>query len=146
MPARIRGDFENIRARLTQTGGRIVKSINDQLEREAKGIQELARDYVPIDEGNMEAAIKIESKNRRQLWAVYVDKNMPDDTGKYTVGDYLNFLHEGIPDYSLGPKSLAKAAQGKAVGRKFLERAYRERVAGGMLGRVRDAARLAGVL
>lgn len=121
MPVKIRGSFEDLFARIYQEGGRIVKDVNDALEAEAKQIQKTAKEYVPFEKGNMEDAIKLSSADRRRKWIVYVDDTMKDDTGKYTVGDYLNFLHEAT--YNYGPGTVAK---GPKAGRKFLERALED--------------------
>lgn len=92
------GDLANS---LEQAGGRIVKVINDAMEDAMQEVLKRARDYVPVEEHNVEKAIKIGKENRRRSWFVYVDQAMPDDTGKYTVGDYAAWLHEGR--YNLGP-------------------------------------------
>jgi hypothetical protein len=144
MPARVSSDFGGFVGRVRQIGGRIRRAVNDQLEREAKIIQDYARRMVPEEFGNMERAIKIASSDYRRSWVIYVDETVPDDTGHYTVGAYLTFLHEG--EYALGPISRAKQGQGVRVGPKFLERAFNRAVREGMRRRIVEAARRAGVL
>lgn len=143
MPARVVGSFERLIAEIAQEGGRITKSVNDQIEVEAKQIQRIARLMVPYEKGNMERAIKVDNANRRRRWIVYVDDEMPDDTGKYTVGSYLTFLHES--QYKLGTESIAKQSGNPyTVGNKFLERAF-ETQKQGMLARISAAVRRAGI-
>lgn len=113
------------RQTLQSIAAELVKTTNDDMQDIMREVRDRARDYVPFEAGNMERAIKITSENRRRRWVVYVDSSMPDDTGRYTVGDYLAFLHEG--SYKLGKGSVDKAnALGVTVGPKFLERAFKE--------------------
>ena len=154
MAGRVTSDFDSFIAQVMQVGGRIRRAVNEALREEALGVQELARRYVPVDTdpetgapyepGYMERAIKVASADFRRRWIVYVDEDSPDDTGRYTVGAYLRFLHEG--SYRLGPGSIAKGGYAAGVGPKFLERAWAERVASGMLRRIENEARKAGVL
>jgi hypothetical protein len=124
MPMRFRQRFDsNIQARLSQEGGRISKAINDALQAEAEAIQKKARAYAPFETGALMAAIKVEGLDRRTAWAVYIDRNAPDDTGKYTVGVYGIRLHEDT-NWTPGPGTIPPR------GPKYLERAYRERARG----------------
>tara|TARA_R110000851_G_C13102760_1_gene569251 strand:- start:33545 stop:34072 length:528 start_codon:yes stop_codon:yes gene_type:complete len=91
----------------------------------SKKIQERAAQQAPVDLGNLERAIKIDTKTANQGHIeVYID----DDThaagrkGFVTVGKYAERMHEAV--YDLGPDSKAKqSGNGLVVGRKFLERA-----------------------
>ncbi len=149
MAARIIGSVENIVAEIAQFGGRIRREVNDQLEREARQIQTIAREMVPRLDRDMERAIKVDSANQRRRWLIYVDENAPTtikgEGRRYTVGDYLLFLHEG--DYQLGKQSVEKQKTTQyRVGRKFLERAFEAQLRDRMIERVTEAARRAGVL
>lgn len=145
MAGRVYGSFEGVAAKLGQAGGRIRKSINDQMENEAKAVQRIAQQMVPVDEGNMGDAIVIRSENQRRDWIIEVDESQPDDTGRYTVGNYLAFLHEG--QYDLGPLSVAKQATSPyRVGNKFLERAFQQRMRTGLIGRLTAAAKRLGIM
>jgi hypothetical protein len=112
---------------------------NAELKKCAGEIADLARKMAPIDEGNLEKAIKVryEGVDRNALgqfvkgggaYTIYVDNDMPVDgrDGK-TVGDYAWIMHEHLTpagDMNLGPKSEEKqASQSIQVGGKFLERA-----------------------
>jgi hypothetical protein len=152
MGGRIIGSVERIIAELGIQGGRISKALNRQIETEANAIATIARQMVPRDFGHMESAIRVTSKSQRRIWTVFVDDDVPADgpkrgvlSGRYTVGDYLAFLHEGF--YTLGAKSQAKDNNTPyRVGRKFLERAFEERFRRGLKGRLTAAARRAGSL
>jgi hypothetical protein len=126
---------DSIRVRLSQEAGRISKAVNDALKHEAEVIQNKARDYAPFETGALMEAIKVEGMERRTSWAVYIDRAMPDDTGKYTVGDYFLRLHEES-DWKPGPGTI------RPRGNKYLERAYRER-ARGFAKRMQEIARAA---
>lgn len=151
MGGRVIGSSEKISASLGIHGGRIRKAVNDQIEKEALGVLALAKAMVPREHGHMESAIKIERASMRRIWIIYVDEKTPadgpskDETGRYTVGAYLRFLHEGR--YKLGPESLAKqAGQNVKVGRKFIERALKEQLRRGAIRRIEAEARKANIL
>lgn len=119
---------EELIAQLSQIGKKADRGVADELRRGAEEIAQLAREQAPVDEGNLEDAIKAEEDrsgiNGRIQTYVYVDSNHPAEDGK-TVGDYAEFMHEG--SYQPGPLSVAKArGNGRIVGRKFLERAVDE--------------------
>ena len=113
---------------ISQLGGGIVKAVNDSLQALALEVQKRAREYVPLELGYAEKAIKVDSQSQRRDWAVYLDtsEEVTHDGRTYPIGDYLMWLHEG--SYNLGPASLAKEAtlQHGFVGPKFLERAFRD--------------------
>jgi hypothetical protein len=108
------------------------------MQEEMTKIQKAAIARAPVEHGNLEDAIKIQNVSYRRHWIVYVDDSMPDDTGKYTVGDYAMWLHEGV--YQLGPASEAKASSnGQPVGRKFLEGPFEEAIQKGLVERLQNA-------
>ena len=133
-------------AALQQVGGRIVKRVNDAMQTEMKVILKNCQESAPVEHGNLEDAIKLDSENRRRKWIIYVDESMPDDTGKYTVGDYAMLLHEGT-SWTPGKLSEEKfAANGKpADGRKYLERPFEEAINNGIVDRLAAVARDSGV-
>lgn len=136
MPMRFRQRFDpNLRARLSQEAGRISKAVNDGLKAEAEAIQKKAQAYAPYETGALMRAIKVEGLNQRTAWAVYIDRDAPDDTGKYTVGVYGIRLHEDT-NWTRGPGTIPPR------GPKYLERAYRER-ARGFARRMQEIARRA---
>lgn len=123
-----------------QIGGMIIKTVNDELQNMALEVQKKAREYVPVDMGYAEKAIKIDNQNQRRQWSVYLDLNeqATHDGRTYPVGDYIVWLHEN-QSYNLGPKSQAKAAYlGVAVGPKFLERAFADVVTNARLNEVKE--------
>lgn len=122
-----------------QIGGMIVKTVNDELENIALEVQKRAREYVPVDLGYAESAIKIDKGSQRRKWAVYLDMSVlaTHDGRTYPVGEYLMWLHEN-QNYKLGVKSEQKAALlNVEVGPKFLERAFRDTVTDQRLEAVR---------
>lgn len=123
MAGRIRGSADGLITRLEQWRGQAVKDVNDGMHEAMLAVQQEAIARAPVEHGDLERAIKIANAGLRRAWIVYVDEAMPDDTGKYTVGDYAMWLHEST--YNLGPLSLQKAAaNGKPVGRKYLQGAF----------------------
>jgi hypothetical protein len=138
---KVHTDIGNLVAELRQVTQKAVRGVSDVIREEGEIIAELARDYAPVDQGNLESAIKVREErtgyNRRYEVDVYIDPDVPapelDAKGNIvkgtegkTVGDYAMEMHEG--DYNLGIGSRQKAdALGVKVGPKFLERAVDER-------------------
>lgn len=124
----------------SNTRRRVVRKLHEK----ALEIAALAKKYAPIDEANLEKAIKVfpevmpEKRVRnsagqfvRQDVFVYVDTDMPvpQRPGK-TVGDYAYTMHEHLTPFgplNLGERSAAKqSGQREMVGGKYLERAMNE--------------------
>lgn len=151
MASRVVGSFERVIAELGVIGGRIRRGVNDQIQKEAEKIRDIAIQMVPVEDGDMEKAIKVYSSDFRRRFTVSIDDDAPaikiQTNGViryYTVGEYAAWLHESY--YNLGPKSEAKNAGSLyRVDRKFLERAWEER-RDKALRNIRDAARRAGNL
>ena len=134
--------------RINQIGERAAKGISTVMREETENIATLAKSYAPVDEGNLEAAIKTEfdylGVNGRLRASVYIDTSLVVRSDGKTVGNYARVMHEllqpyGSGDFHLGPLSRAKAEAGNDVGGKFLERAAKARME--ML--VRKAQRIA---
>jgi hypothetical protein len=141
---------------LKQGGSKAMKGALDQMRVEAKEMAELAREMAPVDEGDLEKAIKVRETGggrgssgqfRRKELVIEVDGDMPAGTNKegqtVTVGDYAYEIHEHMAPagtrYNLGPKSRAKqASQRTVVGGKYLERALVEKEKG-LVNRVVEA-------
>lgn len=120
--------FKQLSEKLGNLGQATSKRTRAVLRSGAERIQQTAIDNAPIDKGNLESAIKIKEDrtgmNRRMQTQVYVDVDQDVD-GRTKVGDYAFYLHH-FGDWNLGPKSQQKAASGKAVGSRYLERAFEE--------------------
>lgn len=124
--------------RITQVGERATKGLSTVMREEAEKLAELARDYAPVDEGNLEEAIQTkfdyEGINGRLRASVFIKMGMVVDreTGK-RISHYAMAMHEGLAPhgsgaFKLGPLSRQKAAGGKDVGGKFMERAAAQRI------------------
>jgi hypothetical protein len=108
---------------LSAVDKRMTEAAQDEFNSGAMQIQAAARQFAPVDHGDLEAAIKVSDPVRSGSNAVsrtiYIDTNGLTRTD---VADYAPVMHEG--SYKLGPKSQAKAAAlGVMVGPKFLTRA-----------------------
>lgn len=133
--SKVNCDVDGLSAMLLQIGDRAVRGVSNVMVSEGKKIQELAVSNAPVDEGNLEEAIKIEIDrggiNGRTRVSIFVDEDMDAGHGK-TVGDYAARMHEGLAPYgsgayNLGEKSRQKANSGHNVGGKYMERAIDER-------------------
>lgn len=122
--------FNDLSATLMNIADRSGRGAREELAKGAEDIKDLAILQAPIDDGNLERAIKVQkfsdaTNNRRNTYSVYVDEEVAAPNAKGgTVGDYAVMMHEGV--YNLGVLSLDKQnslGQGVRVGRKFLERA-----------------------
>lgn len=103
----------------------------DSMKEGAKEIQKLAQDYAPVDEHDLEKAIKVEIDPQNMSAYVMIDPLATDGRG-VSIALYGMYMHEGLAPYGsgryeLGPESEKKAAS-KDVGGKFLERAYENSV------------------
>ena len=120
------------------------KRITQKMWVKAVAIQQLAIRMAPIDEGNLEKAIKVRPEHpgrlrneagrfERQEIEVYIDMNMPvPGRPDKTVGDYAYIIHEHLTPFgpmNLGPLSREKQS-GAQVGGGFLTRAMEELSAG----------------
>lgn len=142
----ITGDGFSIR--LDQLGDRALRGLSKVITSGAKEIQKQARSNAPVDIGNLEEAIKVDTdrsgSHRRVSATVYVDETMPavhynadgsvtKGTEDKVVGDYVMEMHENLTPVGhlqLGPKSLDKSMSGHQVGGKFMERAFDDVVPG----------------
>lgn len=143
MPVRVTGIVET-QLMLAEVSSNTRRRAVRKLHEKALEIAALAKKYAPIDEANLEKAIKVfpevmpETRVRnsagqfvRQDVFVYVDTDMPvpQRPGK-TVGDYAYTMHEHLTPFgplNLGERSVAKQfGQREMVGGKYLERAMNE--------------------
>jgi hypothetical protein len=142
----------SLSALIQQVGARAVRGVYAQMKVEAEKVAQKAREFAPVDEGNLEQAIKVREAGggrnelgqfERKSVEVYVDAQMPvpERPGK-TVGDYAYEMHEHLTPagpLQLGPKSEAKNAGSGQVGGKYMERAA-DAVAAEILNSLTDAA------
>jgi hypothetical protein len=111
------------------------------LREAAEKMQTIAQQMAPIDDGELESAIKVDvsaakddrGRFQRRSVTVYIDMGMAASThGKQprSVGDYAYFVHEHVTPY--GPEKLGPRSQEKQlstlyqVGGGFLDRAAEE--------------------
>lgn len=126
---------ESLVVRLNQTGERALRGVSAKIREGAKKIQYRAVEYAPVDEGDLESAIKVMTDrggiNSRLQATVYVDGDEEASNGK-KVGDYALAVHEGVAPFGsggwgrLGKRSKIKDGNRGVVGGKFLERAAEE--------------------
>lgn len=146
---------EELKFILQKASAQAPKHVFDQMKREGKKLQTLARAMAPVDVGNLEEAITLEtegggrdSRGRflAKVVAVFIDMNQPvEGRPGHVVGEYAYEMHEHLTPagpMKLGKKSQAKqAGQSETVGGGFMERAGDE-IEAGMMGRLIDVARL----
>lgn len=137
---------------IRQSGDKAAHGVVEQMRKEAKKMRDLARKMAPVDEHNLEKAIKMRelggNRDRRgrftrKSFEVFIDETAPG-TRAESVGEYAYLMHEYLTPfgpYKLGPKSRQKqAGQTEMVGGAFLERAVDE-VSQDMMDRLIDVAR-----
>lgn len=131
--------MEEALALLYQTGDRVTRGVVGRMRVEAEAIEKLAREYAPIDHGNLEQAIKIEtlgggrdSRGRfvRKAFEVFIDMSATGHHGE-PISKYAYEMHElllpyGAGGFNLGPLSRQKDGDRGVVGGRFLERAVDE--------------------
>ena len=144
--------FDELQANIRQIGPRAERAVTRQIKAEAYKIRDLARKFAPIDEGPLEASIKMDESDggrdalgrfRRKSYTVYVDTEMRGSNGAY-IGEYAYIMHEHLTPYGafkLGPKSMAKQqGQAEMVGGRYLERAV-DQVSEGIMNRLIEVSR-----
>lgn len=135
MGLRVDFDINSLIAQLDAVGKDTTKAAQAAMKAGGKDIRDLARDYAPIDEGDLEKAIITQVSGKTVF--VGVDPRATDDRGASVAG-YGLLMHEyqaiGVPGplpkssglYGLGKKSVNKDGGRGRVGGKFLERAFSE--------------------
>lgn len=118
-------------AKLRAAGAHGVPKVYDVLEKGAQDIQKRAKEYAPIDEGNLEDAIVIVNNSTPGKPSFLVEvEDRPGENGGMSTLEYGLLMHEGLypgSRYKLGKRSKEKAkATGKRVGGKFMSRAVRD--------------------
>jgi hypothetical protein len=136
MPVETQG-LDNLAILLQQVGEKAVKGAIAAMRTEAETVAMYAREYAPIDHGNLEEAIKVRETGGgrngagqfvRKSVEVYVDQDMPvpERPGK-TVGDYAYEVHEHMEpaggSMQRGEKSEAKDGGRNVVGGGYMTRA-----------------------
>lgn len=143
---------EKLQFLLTQLGDKATDGVVDQMKKEAFAMRDLARKFAPLDHGNLEEAIKVETLGGgrgangrfvRKSFSVYVDGNMKGYDGR-PIAEYAYIMHEHLTPYgpyNLGENSQAKQeGQREMVGGMYLERAAAE-VSDGIMNRLIEVAR-----
>jgi hypothetical protein len=135
MGLRVDFDIDSLIAQLDAVGKDTTKAAQNAMKAGGKDIRDLARDYAPIDDGDLEKAIVTQVDGKTVF--VGIDPRAVDEHGRPVVG-YATLMHEyqaiGAPGplpkasglYGLGKKSVAKDGGRGIVGGKFLERAFNE--------------------
>ena len=106
-------------------GDDLKRQARQEVIKRAREVMELSKAQAPMDLGNLEAAhrLDVRQSNSNQI---SINIAVGGFRGGVNVSDYAMEMHEG--SYNLGPRSVAKAAaNGKFVGRKYLERALEEK-------------------
>ena len=137
MGMKLSGSVNGVQQFIVDATTNARQALNDQLNLEILVVKKEIFDRMPVDEGNLEDSLTTDT-SKSNSWVCYVDESKPDNTGKYTVGDYAGWLNEG--QYNLGPKSIEKGAD---VGPKFMERGFQAAIDGGLLDRCDNAVKQA---
>jgi hypothetical protein len=138
MGLKVEFDADSVIATIAGVGRDASREAFNALKEGGKEIRDLAREYAPVDDGDLENAIVSEPVARETTVHVGIDPRATDELGR-SVNGYGQMLHEmqtigggsvpaGMGLYGLGPKSQAKDGGRNVVGGKFLERAYQEKV------------------
>lgn len=110
----------------SQVGAEVAEIAKKKLARAKdawlKGVNDIMQesiDNAPVDKHNLEKAHSITIEERGRKLVARIDVGGTVDG--VDVDKYAWVVHDG--SYKLGPGSVKKAATGKKVGRKFLDRA-----------------------
>lgn len=143
---------ETLQFLLTQLGEKATDGVVAQMRKEAFAMRDLARKFAPLDHGNLEEAIKVQTlggergpngRFTRKSFSVFVDMNMKGYDGR-PISEYAYLMHEHLTPY--GPYNLGKNSQAKQEGQRemvggmYLERAAVE-ISEGVMNRLIEVAR-----
>lgn len=100
----------------------VVRAASAEIHRQGEAIMQASQLNAPVDEGDLEAAHSVETKQRPGGSTTVVG------VGGGEVDVYAMQMHEGLSPYGSGafqpgPKTIAKGPQ---AGGKFLERAFND--------------------
>lgn len=125
--------LDDVIARLERVGAKTCDAERELMEKSAEQMRDRAKMYAPVDEGNLEEAIKTRPVKRagingRNVHEVYVDKDeLGEGYSKYGHRYDITMHEDPQGNSGKGPRSQAKAESlGVFVGPKFLERALEE--------------------
>lgn len=123
---KLRKSVLQLKKRFSQQKRFTNEMVEDAILSAAEFVKDESVKRTPVDEGYVESAHYVDSEyNDDEIFVAYiaVDENL--SAGDAKVGDYALWLHEG--SYELGKNSrLKQQSQKVKVGRKFLERAFKE--------------------
>jgi hypothetical protein len=123
---KLRKSVLQLKKRFSQQKRFTNEMVEDAILSAAEFVKDESVKRTPVDEGYVESAHYVDSEyNDDEIFVAYiaVDENL--SAGDAKVGDYAQWLHEG--SYELGKNSrLKQQSQKVKVGRKFLERAFKE--------------------
>lgn len=132
MGIKVKG-YDALKINMSRAEERVLKHSIEWLDLSGKIIANEAKMRVPVDEGDLENAIKSDrdpaerGPNNRQTVRVYVDVDALNLEEDHAGFDYSVWIHEA--EYKLGPKSLLKdSLTDRGVGPKFLERALADNI------------------
>lgn len=136
MKARIEVDHESwgrVTTMLRNLGPKVDSNAARAMRRAAVRIQERAQNYTPVDEGDLEASIRIVEK-RGKRGRLEIDIVMGGDQHHVTkangqsvnLDSYALLVHEAYSTMKPGPNTIAKRTiYGEdKVGEKFMDRAF----------------------
>jgi hypothetical protein len=114
--------IEELAFLIEQVGEKAKDGVVEQMRKEAFAMRDLARKMAPMDHGNLEEAIKVETTGggrnslgqfTRKSFTVYVDMNMPSYDGR-GIARYAYIMHEQL--YPAGPLNLGENSILKQLG------------------------------
>lgn len=134
--------IEELLFQIKRNGELGAEAALDAMKDEGVLIRDLARKMAPVDTGDLEEAINVQTKQGRDWRGRFGFANVEIyiDSAANRVADYAYVMHEHLfpyGAYKLGPKSRAKQERNLEVmvGGKFLERAIMQREPG-MIDRI----------
>lgn len=124
--------LDAVRLMLLQDQDKAVDAARKQMTRAAKEVQKEAVLNAPVDLGNLEKAIQIDSPRTSRAELKEITVYVASEAGGVDVGRYAEIVHERYGDpggpagtHGPGPGTLSKMAAnpGRFIGKKYLERA-----------------------
>lgn len=129
MGMRLEGDIDSLMGMIRQTGDKAKKGVALKMQNIGNEMFDLAREYAPLDFGNLEDAIKINIDrgdiNRRIQVMIWVDGDMPAHDGR-PIGRYALLMHEGLAPWGSGEWHAREGTEkkGPQAGGRYMARAF----------------------
>lgn len=140
MGLKIKLNTQHLEVSILQIGEKALANGARSLRRIAERVERLAKEYAPLDDGDLQNAIETLKGKDEHMRVTYIVRVNPDvvasmdgeGNAKKHVADYALLMERGMrpqgSGYNPGPGTLQKRDAGMDAGGKFMARAFKKGV------------------